>query len=88
MAFAFSLILYPHRYRLALRLIFPEGAIRVYRVPLVCQSGLGPLYPPAIVCPRQGRFESLCRSRTILVQAYQHLWLAVSDDGSPRVHIC
>ena len=32
-------VLYPYRYRLALRLIFPVGAIRVCRVPLVYQSG-------------------------------------------------
>ena len=63
-AFAFSLLLYPHRYRLALRRVFPLGAIRAYRVPLVCQSGEGPLYPPMTVCPRQGKLESLYRPCT------------------------
>jgi hypothetical protein len=32
-AFAFSIILYPHPFRLTLRLAFPMGGVRAYHVP-------------------------------------------------------
>ena len=33
MAFAFSILLYPQPHRLSLRIAFPEGGLRAYRVP-------------------------------------------------------
>jgi hypothetical protein len=42
----------------------------------------------ALLASGRGRRNEAIRSRTILVQACQHLWLVVNDDGCPRVHIC
>ena len=49
-AFAFSTILYPQSYRLALRLAFPKGGeLRAYHVPLVYLRGLGPSSTPGVL---------------------------------------
>src|SRR5579859_4670957 len=46
-AFAFSTFLYPHLYRLPLRVAFPfQGEVRAYRVPFTYLSGLGPPFSP------------------------------------------
>src|SRR6266542_1791676 len=80
MAFAFSLILYPHRYRFALRLIFPEGAIRVYRVPLVRQSGLGYFCPT----PRKGKNWSSPNIRDARGKIASRKWLNLAVSGANR----
>ena len=47
MAFAFSILLYPHLYQLILRLAFPMGEIRAYHVPREYQNGTGLAFSPA-----------------------------------------
>jgi hypothetical protein len=54
----------------------------------LCLSGLGLATPPVTRYLRQMSYEHLYLVTYLLVQACQHLWLVVSDDGSPRVHIC
>ena len=82
--FAFSIFPYPHSRRLALRLAFPEGGIRAYHVAHVYPDGLGPAYSPVAQHLRQVINKHLLLATHLLVQAYQHLWLAYLDDVYQR----
>ena len=84
LAFAFSRILYPQPYRLALQHTFPLGqlwedyGLNTFR--LSTMSGLGPAYSPVAQHLRQITDQYLFLSTYLLVQAYQHLWLVPRDD--------
>jgi hypothetical protein len=80
MAFASSIFLYPHPYRLVLRLAFPEGGIRAYHVPHVYPDGLGPASSPVARHLRQAIKKHLRLTTYLLVQACQHLWLVPNHD--------
>lgn len=61
MAFAFSIILYLHSYRLTLRLAFPKpGGIQAYHVPLERPDGLGPFSPPVALCAHDKEEPTPC----------------------------
>jgi hypothetical protein len=57
-----------------------EGELRAYHVPLECQSGLGLAPSPVARRLRQVSSEHLNLATYLLVQAYQHLWLVLSND--------
>jgi hypothetical protein len=82
MAFASSILLLPHVYRLALRLAFPRGR----RTGLPCSvsvttNGVGALYPPVAWDAHDKEGETPCtRYSALLAQACQHLWLVFVDD--------
>src|SRR5712692_4362821 len=81
-AFASSILLLPHAYRLALRLAFPHGR----RTGLPCSvsvttNGVGALYPPVACDAHDKEGETPCtRYSALLAQAFQHLWLVFVDD--------
>ena len=83
-AFAFSIFLYPHFYRLALRFAFPEGEIRAYHVPHVYPDGVGPASSPVARHLRQVIDKHLSLATYLLVQAYQHFWLVCGHDVYQR----
>jgi hypothetical protein len=78
------------------------GTVRAYRVPRVYPSGVGPPYPPAAICPRQGMREPLCRPRTFwskpvstfgfmhvtTVHSGVHIRWPIPLDSSPGPHWC
>src|SRR5439155_14773403 len=81
-AFASSILPFPHIYRLALRLAFPHGR----RTGLPCSvsvttHGVGALYPP-VACDAHDkeRGNPCTRYSALLAQACQHLWLVFVDD--------
>src|SRR5262249_61693300 len=82
MAFASSILPFPHVYRLALRLAFPDGR----RTGLPCSvsvttNGVGALCPPVAWDAHDKETESPCtRYSALLAQAFQHLWLVFCDD--------
>jgi len=82
MAFASSILPFPHAYRLALRLAFPHGR----RTGLPCSvsvttHGVGALYPPVAWDAHDKERGNPCtRYSALLAQAYQHLWLVFVDD--------
>lgn len=64
------------------------GTIWDYHVSLNKQNGLGSLFPPAMSHPRYRKGSLRCLNRvTILVRAYQHIWLLVPHGVYTRVHI-
>src|SRR5207244_1568824 len=75
MAFASSILPFPHAYRLALRLAFPHGR----RTGLPCSisvttNGVGALYPPVACDAHDKEGENPCtRYSALLAQAFQHL---------------
>jgi hypothetical protein len=86
-AFACSRILYPQPHRLLLRVAFPDG--RATGLPrCVAETRVGrvpPLRRWRVICVGEVRGRPP-GPRTILVQAYQHLWLVLIDgawSGSP-----
>lgn len=81
MAFAFSILLYPHLLRLTLQLSYPyRGKVRIYHVPLEYLYGLGLAYLPVSLRLRQMSKKHLHLLTYFLVQACQYLWLAGIDD--------
>ena len=82
MAFASSILPFPHIYRLALRLAFPDG--RHTGLPCsvsVTTNGVGALCPPVAWDAHDKETESPCtRYSALLAQAFQHLWLVFCDD--------
>ena len=82
MAFASSILPYPHAYRFTLRFTFPCGR----RTGLPCSvsvttNGVGALCPPVALLPMTRKRESPCtRYSALLAQACQHLWLVFCDD--------
>jgi hypothetical protein len=83
-AFAFSILLYPHPCRLALRLAFPVGGIRAYHVPHVYPDGVGPAFSPVAGHLRQVNTQHLLLATHLLVQACRHLWLVYHHDVYQR----
>src|SRR5215510_1980553 len=95
MAFASSLLLCPHTYRLALRLTFPGGRC----TGLPCSVSVTPewlrraLSTGSVVAhDKEGRRPCTCYS-ALLAQASQPLWLVFCDDvyrafpwGRPAIH--
>lgn len=81
-AFASSLLPFPHAYRLALRLAFPCG--RHTGLPCsvsVTANGVGALCPPVAWDAHDKEARSPCtRYSAVLAQACQHLWLVFCDD--------
>ena len=81
MAFASSILPFPHVYWLALRLTFPCGR----RTGLPCSvsvttNGVGALYPPGAWDAHDKERGNPCtRSSALLAQACQHLWLVFVD---------
>jgi len=81
-AFASSILPFPHACRLALRRTFPCGR----RTGLPCSvfvttNGVGALYPPVAWDAHDKEGETPCtRYSALLAQACQHLWLVVYDD--------
>jgi len=82
MAFASSILPFPHACRLALRLAFPCGRRTGFPCSVsVTTNGLGALYPPVACDAHDKGGENPCtRSSALLAQAFQHLWLVVFDD--------
>ena len=81
LAFACSIIPYPHPHRLALRFAFPVGEIRAYHVPLTyLTDGLGAVYSPVVLHLRERSGKSLSLTTCLLAQAYQRLWLVTFHD--------
>jgi hypothetical protein len=82
MAFASSILPFPHAYRLALRLAFPCGR----RTGLPCSvsvtaNGVGALCPPVAWDAHDKEARTPCtRYSAVLAQACQHLWLVFCDD--------
>src|SRR3989449_6397320 len=82
MAFASSILPFPHVYWLALRLTFPCGR----RTGLPCSvsvttNGVGALYPPGAWDAHDKERGNPCtRYSALLAQAFQHLWLVFVDD--------
>lgn len=88
-AFAFSILLYPHLHRLALRLAFPAhvlqpGEVWAYLVPCEYQNGLGLAYSPVALRLRQIITQHLHLTTCLLAQACQHLGLARIHDVYQR----
>jgi len=85
LAFASSRVLYPHLYRLPLRLAFPfgrdTGLPRSARVPL---DDLGSACPPVTRHLRETMGERLHLATYLLVQAWQPLWLVGPHDVYQR----
>ena len=81
-AFASSILPFPHACRLALRRTFPCG--RRTGLPcsvLVTTNGVGALCPPVAWDAHDKETESPCtRYSALLAQAFQHLWLVFCDD--------
>jgi len=81
-AFASSILLCPHVYRLALRLAFPCGR----RTGLPCSGsvtdewGRRALSTGSVVAHDKERENPCTRYSALLAQAFQHLWLVFSDD--------
>lgn len=42
--------------------------------------GLGPVFSPVTLCPCDPNDEQINQSRTVLVQACQHIWLVTIND--------
>src|SRR2546425_11296374 len=84
MAFASSILLLPHVYRLALRLAFPHGRRTGFPCSVsVTTNGVGALYPPVACDAHDKEGETPCtRYSALLAQAFQHLWLVFCDDVS------
>ena len=82
MAFASSILPFPHAYRLALRLTFPCGRHTGFPCSVsVTTNGVGALYPPVACDAHDKAGENPCtRYSALLAQACQHLWLGVFDD--------
>jgi hypothetical protein len=75
LAFAFSILPYPHAHRLTLRFAFPYGRrVGLPRFAYVPTDGLGPACSPVAVSStvREGRNSSHLATY-LLVQAYQRL---------------
>src|SRR5262245_64119157 len=82
MAFASSILPFPHVYRLALRLAFPCGR----RTGLPCSVSVTDewvrraLSTGSVVAHDKERENPCARYSAVLAQAFQHLWLVFSDD--------
>ena len=89
MTFASSSIPSPHSHRCILRYTVPIlGTMWDSHVSLNKQNGLGSLFPPAMLHPRYRKEPLRYLDRvTILVRAYQHIWLLVPHGVYTRVHI-
>jgi hypothetical protein len=82
MAFASSILPFPHAYRLALRLAFPCGR----RTGLPCsvsvtdEWGRRALSTGSVAAHDKEARSPCTRYSALLAQAFQHLWLVVCDD--------
>jgi len=82
MAFAFSILPYPHAHGFALRFTFPCGR----RTGLPCSVSVTngwvrhALSTGSRIAPDQARKTPGTDSIAILAQAFQHLWLVLLDD--------
>ena len=82
MAFASSILPFPHVHRLALRFAFPYGR----RTGLPCSVSVTnewvrhALSTGSRVAPDKTRKTPCTDSVTVLAQAFQHLWLVLLDD--------
>src|SRR5215813_13339738 len=81
-AFASSILPFPHVYRLALRLTFPCGRRTGFPCSVsVTTNGVGALCPPVAWDAHDKEARSPCtRYSALLAQAWQHLWLVFCDD--------
>lgn len=88
-AFAFSVLLCPHRQQCSSRFTCHQAAIRVYQVPLNIQKvRAGSVYSPEIsmsMCSGGGPWSNPISY--LLVQAFQHLW-PVADNGVYQQFTC
>ena len=82
MAFASSILPFPHIYRLALRLAFPHGR----RTGLPCSVSVThgwvrrALSTGSVAAHDKERENPCARYSALLAQAFQHLWLVCFDD--------
>src|SRR6266536_3405307 len=65
-----------------------RGRIRAYHVPRECPSGLGLAALPVARHLRQMSSKHLNLATYLLVQAYQHLWLVLSNGIYQRFTMC
>ncbi len=81
-AFASSILLFPHAFRLALRLAFPCGRRTGFPCSVsVTTNGVGALCPPVACDAHDKEGGNPCtRYSALLAQAFQHLWLVFVDD--------
>jgi hypothetical protein len=84
MAFASSILLFPHAYRHALRRAFPHGRRTGFPCSVsVTANGVGALCPPVAWDAHDKEGGSPCtRSSALLAQDFQHFWLVFVDDVS------
>jgi len=82
MAFASSILLLPHTYRLALRLTFPSGRCTGFPCSVSVTHGwVRRALSTGSVDAHDKEGRSPCtRYRALLAQAWQHLWLVFCDD--------
>ncbi len=84
MAFAFSVLLYPHPHGLTLRFAFPVGEIRAYHVLCKYHKWVRSRLSAGGATSAIDKGTVSYQTTYLLVQAYQPIWLVSSHDVYQR----